>query len=411
MKLESAAVIIGLDWADRTHVCCLYAPQAKRLQTVEVKAEPEAFGAWLDAVEQAHPGGQIVVAIERPDGAAVQMMRARARWVVVPVNPVVLHRFRQAFTPSGAKGDPGDAALLGEIVRTHPEKFTPLPLPDERLERLEALVRQRRHLVDMRTALVEQLSAVLKAYYPQALELAGSSLSSPMALELLERWPDLAVAKRARWSAVQRFYRRHHCGRDAVLKRRGELLKTARAVSTADSYVAPLRLQMLSIVRQMAAQNASLAQFETAIAEAYAQAPGRDIIDSLPGLGEALGPRLWVACQQAGARTTSSDLALKSGVAPVQQRSGEGLNRVLFRRSRPRFLHQTWVEFAKHSVAKCTWAAEYCAQREKKGHGKNAIHRALAFKWTRIVARCWRDRVHYDETLYLHQRTARLAAA
>ena len=79
MKLESAAVIIGLDWADRTHVCCLYAAQAKRLQTVEVKAEPEAFGAWLDAVEQAHPGGQIVVAIERPDGAAVQMMRARGR--------------------------------------------------------------------------------------------------------------------------------------------------------------------------------------------------------------------------------------------------------------------------------------------------------------------------------------------
>jgi len=411
MKLEQAAVIIGLDWADRTHVCCVYAADATRLQTLEVKAQPEAFGAWLEAVEQAHPGGRIVVAIERPDGAAVQMMRARARWVVVPVNPVVLHRFRQAFTPSGAKDDPGDAALLGEIVLTHPEKFAPLRRPDERLERLEALVRQRRHLVDMRTALVEQLSAVLKAYYPQALELAGSSLSSPMALELLGRWPDLAAAKRARWSTLERFYQRHHCGRDAVLDRRRELLKSARAVSTADSYVAPLRLQMLSIVRQMAAQNASLAEFETAIAAAYAQAPGRDIIDSLPGTGAALGPRLWVACQQVGARPAGSDLALKSGVAPVQQRSGEGLNRVLFRRSRPRFLHQTWVEFAKHSVAKCTWAAAYCAARKNKGHGKSAIHRALAFKWTRIVARLWRDRVCYDERFYLQHQAARLAAA
>lgn len=411
MKLEDAAVIIGLDWADRTHVCCLYDAQAKRLQTLEVKAGPEAFGAWLEQVERAHPVGRIVVAIERPDGAAVQMMRARTRWVVVPVNPVVLHRFRQAFTPSGAKDDPGDAALLGEIVRTHPEKFTALPPVDEPLERLEVLVRQRRHLVDMRTKLVEQLSAVLKAYYPQALELAGSSLSSPMALDLLARWPDLAAAKRARWSALERFYQRHHCGRDAVLERRRELLKTARAVSTADSYVAPLRLQMLSIVRQMAAQNAGLAEFETAIQAAYAQAPGREIIDSLPGSGPALRPRLWVACQEAGAQPTGPDLALKSGIAPVQQRSGEGLNRVLFRRSRPRFLHQTWVEFAKHSVAKSTWAAAYCAARESKGHGKNAIHRALAFKWTRIVARLWRDHVCYDETHYLQHRAARLAAA
>ena len=162
MQLNDASIIIGLDWADRTHVCCLYQRDGTRLATVKVDAAPEAFGAWLEKIEGDYPEGKIVVAVERDDGAVVAMMRARARWVVVAVNPVVLHRFRQAFAPSGAKDDPGDAALLGEIVLTHAGKFAALPAQDERLEQLAALVQQRRHWVDTRTGLIEQCVAALK---------------------------------------------------------------------------------------------------------------------------------------------------------------------------------------------------------------------------------------------------------
>ena len=410
MKLEKAVLVIGLDWADRTHVCCLYRPDGTRQEAVKVAATPEAFGAWLEQVEQDHPQGEIVVAVERPDGAVVEMMRARVRWVVVAVNPVVLHRFRQAFAPSGAKDDPGDAALLGEIVLTHAEKFTALPEQDERLRQLAALVRQRRHWIDTRTGQVEQVIAVLKHYYPHALELAGETVFSPMGLEFLQRWPDLVAAQKADWSTLEKFYRHHHSGREEVLARRRALWQHARSVSADHSYVGPSRLHMLAMVRQLEALNASIAQFDVAIAALYAAAPGREVIDSLPGVGEALAPRLWVACQQAGEKPTALDLALASGIAPVQQQSGQS-KQVAFRRARPRFLHQTWIEFATHSVAKCKWAAEYSAARKKKGHGEHAIHRALAFKWTRIVARLWHDRIPYDESHYQQHRAARLAPA
>ena len=48
------------------------------------------------------------------------------------------------------------------------------------------------------------------------------------------------------------------------------------------------------------------------------------------------------------------------------------------------------------SFAFSAWAREYYqAQREHKGH--QAAVRALAFKWIRILFRCWKDRTPYDE--------------
>lgn len=410
MQLDDASIIIGLDWAQRAHTCALFGPDKKLQATVQVDAAPEAFGAWLEKIERAHPQGRLVVAVERDDGAAVQMMRARARWSVVPINPVVLHRFRQAFAPSGAKNDPGDATLLGEIVLTHPEKFTALPPVDEQLGALATLVEQRRHWVDTRTGLLEQLGAVLQDYYPQALALAGDNLACPMAREFLRRWPDLAAAQQAGWSTLEAFYRSHHSGQREVLARRQALLAQAQAVSTTETYVGPRRLHMRTIVAQLEALGPSIAQFDAAIAELFAQAPGHEVIDSLPGAGPALAPRLWVACQQAGPHPAALDLALASGVAPVQRQSGE-TKTVAFRWARPRFLHQTWIEFAMHSIAGSQWAADYYKMRRKKGHGRHAIHRALAFKWTRIVAQLWREHICYDEPRYLQQRAARLANA
>jgi transposase len=142
MKLDEACVVIGIDWADRTHVCCLMDKDGVSRKTVQVGASAEAFGSWLDEIEGRFGEGTIVVALERTEGAMVEMLLGRPRFAVVPINPVVLHRFRQAFAPSGAKNDPGDAALLAEIVLRHPERFDVLHSTDELQAELTALVRE-----------------------------------------------------------------------------------------------------------------------------------------------------------------------------------------------------------------------------------------------------------------------------
>ncbi len=143
-----------------------------------------------------------------------------------------------------------------------------------------------------------------------------------MALAFLQRWPDLPAVRQARWHTLATFYRQHHSGRDTVLHERCELLKTARAVTEAPAILQPCRLHMLAIVRQLAAVSASIAEFDEAIAQLYATVPGKKAIDSLPGAGAVLAPRLWVACAAAGRSVSAEYLQLTSGIAPVQKQSG-----------------------------------------------------------------------------------------
>ncbi len=49
----------------------------------------------------------------------------------------------------------------------------------------------------------------------------------------------------------------------------------------------------------------------------------------------------------------------------------------------------------------CAWAKEFYRQQRAKGKGHYCAVRALAFKWIRIIFRCWKDRVAYDDEKYL----------
>jgi len=59
------------------------------------------------------------------------------------------------------------------------------------------------------------------------------------------------------------------------------------------------------------------------------------------------------------------------------------------------------VEWAAESIRPSFWAQIYYQQQRDKGKAHQAAVRALAFKWIRILYRCWQDRTPYDESAYL----------
>jgi hypothetical protein len=89
-----------------------------------------------------------------------------------------------------------------------------------------------------------------------------------------------------------------------------------------------------------------------------------------------------------------------AGSAPVTEQSGKQKS-VHFRWACPKFLRQSFHEWAGHSIAHSQWARSYYQQQRKRGKGHHAVVRGLAFNWIRIVFRCWKDRVAYDESRYL----------
>jgi len=155
------------------------------------------------------------------------------------------------------------------------------------------------------------------------------------------------------------------------------------------------------LVELIAALRDGIAELDRQIEQAVAAHPDFAIFDSFPGAGPALAPRLLAAFGSRRDRYgTAAEMQQFSGIAPVLERSGKS-HWVHFRRACPKFVRQTFHEWATHSIAFCGWARAYYEQQRQRGKNHHAAVRSLAFKWIRIAFRCWKDGVHYDDSRYL----------
>ncbi len=151
----------------------------------------------------------------------------------------------------------------------------------------------------------------------------------------------------------------------------------------------------------MRALRPALERLETTIADLFSQHPEHDLWESFPGAGQALAPRLLLALGSDRTRFQDASEAQQfSGIAPVMERSGK-FCWGHWRWACPKFLGQSFHEFAAHSIPWSGWAKAYYLQQRSRGLGHHAALRALAFKWLRILYRCWQNRTLYDERVHL----------
>jgi hypothetical protein len=66
----------------------------------------------------------------------------------------------------------------------------------------------------------------------------------------------------------------------------------------------------------------------------------------------------------------------------------------------PKFTKQSFHEYAEESILHSRWAAAYYAQQRQKGCYHQTAVRALAYKWQRIIWKCWQARSIYKEEIY-----------
>jgi hypothetical protein len=122
---------------------------------------------------------------------------------------------------------------------------------------------------------------------------------------------------------------------------------------------------------------------------------------ALPGAGAVFAPRLLVACGEQRERYASADaLPQYAGIAPVTERSGKNTGGH-WRWQCPTFLRHTFVAWAAASIRHACWARPDYQQQRDKGSSHQAAVRALAFKWIRMLLRCWQDRTPSAASVYL----------
>jgi len=371
---------------------------------------PEALQAWAQAWAERYGGRPVAVVVEQCRGAVVAQLSQYGHVVVCPVAPALLARYRQAFRSSGAKDDPGDARALLDLFFRHPEQCRPQRLDTVATLTLQYLTEDRRRLVEERGRAVQRLRARLQPYFPQVLAWFGE-LDTPLVAALLRRWPTLEAMQRARPDSVRRFLRAQgvHDG-----ERVESLVAAVRAAVPATQDAALIEAgtpwvgHMVDLVEQL---QAAIADYEERIEEVARAHPDYEIVRSFPGMGAALAPRLIAALGTDRERfRRASELQSWAGIAPVVIESGRK-RQVRARWACPQFVRQTFHEWAAHSIPHCGWAGRYYREQLGRGAAPQAAIRALAYKWMRILFRCWQERKPYSDAYYEQRLAARRSRA
>jgi transposase len=364
---------------------------------------PEAIAQWAQGLEQRFGGKKIALCLEQAKGPLIYALQEYSFFVLYPINPATAARYRQAFKTSRAKDDPSDAQVCLELLLHHREKLTPWLANDGATRELSRLLEARRSLIDLRTLLTNMLRDVLKSYYPQGLELAGQDLFAPLGCQFLLKWPSLQQLQKARTESVRKFYYAHNCRRMDVIEKRLHSIAQMIPLCRDLALIEPAMVQVKMLAHQLLQLGSALKEYDAKIEQLFAKHADAPIWESFPGAGPTLAPRL--ACAFGSERTRyHSALAIQqySGIAPVIERSGKNQHWVHRRWGRPHFLHQSFFEYASQSVLHCSWAKVFIQDQIARGKAYPTAVRALAFKWQRIMFVCWRDRLPYNETIYLN---------
>jgi hypothetical protein len=259
-KIDYAAWI-GLDWGSYQHALCLQPANSREVEHYTLEQKPEALHGWFMNLLARFGGQKVAIAIEQTRGAVIHFLLGLDSVHLFPIHPKSLKNYRDAIHPSGAKDDPVDAELLLQFLRLHQDRLKPW-IPDEPGTRLLLrLVEFRRKMVSKRVRLTNELTQLLKEYFPTALDCCGD-LDTVMACDFLLKWPTLEKLQKSQPETIRRFYQEHGSRRRDVIEDRLKQICSALPLTTDATVIEPSVFLVQSIAPQLHSVIDAIAQFD-----------------------------------------------------------------------------------------------------------------------------------------------------
>jgi hypothetical protein len=255
---------VGIDWADQKHDLCLFDPATQQFEYSVIGAQPEAIATWVENLRKRFPQGAIALCTEQKRGPLIDALCKYDFFVLYPVHPHPVAKYRQAFTPSRAKADPTDAGILVELLLTHPDQLQAWQPGSAPLRSLQYLVESRRTLVDEKVRLTNRLTAALKNYYPQVLEWFEDK-DTQVFCDFLTQYPDLKVAPAAPAEALEQLFKTHHVVQAKTIHRRLEQIQQGVVLTEDQEVVEPFQLLVTALIAQLKVLLSSIATLDTKI--------------------------------------------------------------------------------------------------------------------------------------------------
>ena len=404
--MQATPTFAGIDWSWKHHAVCIVDDGGQRIEEATVPHSRPGL-AKVTAVLRRH--GVERIGIERGDGPVVEHL-IRDGFEVVVISARQVKSLRARYGSAGNKDDRFDAFVLADALRTDAGRWAVVQPDSQETMALRMLVRARHDLIDHRIAVHNQLLAVLQHNFPGAIGLF-SQLDIPISLAFLRRFPTEAKAawlselRMAHWLQAN-----HYCGRHTATQLVGHLRDAAAgrltgAAADASQVIVLTLFDLLAILRQ------EQDHLEARIKEALLAHPDGPIFQSLPRAGTVRAATLLAEIGDCRARFPDApSLAAAAGVAPSTRQSGKHLN-VTYRRGCNTQLRAALVDWAQDTPRANAWARDTYDRARARGCRHPHAARILSQGWTRILWRCWHDRVPYNPDLHRRLNTLEQEAA
>jgi transposase len=289
LALPPAEFFVGVDWAAEVHAVCVINIEGKVLSQFTVAHSADGIALLLRRLAKFGEPIDIPIGIERRDGRLVDLL-LEAGHPVVPVSPNAIKTWREGEVLSGAKSDAADAAVIAEYLRLRRHRLTAAAPYSAETKAVRTVVRTRDDLVQMRVAAVNQLAALLDAYWPGATAIFAD-LESKIALEFLSRYPTPTAAahlgeKRIAGFCAARGYSGKRSAAELLTR-----LRAAPAGTTEPHLTVALHDAVLALVGVVKAVNTAIKDLDKSVAARLGEHPDGKIFTSLPRSVRSTPPR------------------------------------------------------------------------------------------------------------------------
>jgi len=390
---------VAIDWADSKHDLAII--NKSELENKQISNQPTVIHQYFLNLCEDNGWNKVAVVIEKNRNLIMSVLESIPLLDIYTVHPTTSASYRNTFTPSGAKDDKKDSQSLLDLFLKHPEKVSRHQMLNE-TDILGQFCEKRRRLVDDRKAICGQLMAALKKSYPVVLDIfKDNSLYSLFVLDFLDKWPSSKQLMASNLSSISRFLNQRTSKKEKNIERIKSIKQTDSFLSESQQEMYLIETQVLLL--RIRTLNEAIKRYEVKISELYTKNEDYDIIHSFHGAGATMGPRLLAFWGNDRERYKEcKDALLSSEIAPVKIESGKS-SYVRRRYLCNKYKQQTFIEYAMGSLKKSKWAQAFYESAAKRGKLHNEILRALAFKWIRIMYKCWKDKQVYSEEKYIKQ--------
>jgi transposase len=389
----------GIDWGETHHEVAVVDETGRRVARGRVTDDVAGFRA-LTALLADVTGGEsatgVDVALETDRGLLVAALLATGHRVFA-INPMAVDRYRDRYSSSGAKSDPGDAMVLANLLRSDRHAHRPIPADSDLVTAIGVLARAHQDATWRRRREANRLRNILREYFPAALAAFGDLTTRTAAVVLAAAPTPAAAAKltRTRLAALLRQAGRGTLPAEVDRLRatfRAEQLRQPPAVEAAMGHAA------VAIVRSIAASSQALRELETALAERFAAHPDAPILATLPGLGPILGAQMLGETGDDPHRFAgAASRRAYCGTSPVTRASGK--SRAVLRRHGNRYLANTCRSWAFSALTTSPGARAHYDRRRAAGDRHEAALRNLANKLVGQLDHCLRHHLPWDESV------------